>query len=271
MDYKAAVLDMDGTTLRSDYTISDRTLSVIRKVQLNGAKVIIATGRMYSSVLPFYRQMGLVTPVIAYNGARIYSCAGECIYKKELGVPFMRFVIDKLRVDKLEDNGITPLFFPEDRLAVFSRGSNVREYESRTGEKAELLDPGAIFPNTKIIFSGLNYDYLQYIKREAEENFGKEVYLTNSMARYVEMLHPAVSKGNAVRFVLAREKILPEHTVVIGDNNNDIKMFEPEFLKIAVGNASEQLKDKADIVADSNDRDGVAQVLEKIFLKGAKL
>lgn len=62
-------LDLDGTLLRSDNTISDYTVETIKKVQNKGHKVVIATGRPYRMALEHYRRLELSTPMISFNGS----------------------------------------------------------------------------------------------------------------------------------------------------------------------------------------------------------
>lgn len=66
---KMIALDLDGTLLRSDNTISDYTVDTIKKIQEKGHKVVIATGRPYRMALEHYRRLQLETPMITFNGS----------------------------------------------------------------------------------------------------------------------------------------------------------------------------------------------------------
>jgi len=70
---KLIVFDLDDTLLNSNSSISPRTYQAIQQVVAKGIKVTLATGRMYSSAIPFARSLGLEIPVISYNGALITS------------------------------------------------------------------------------------------------------------------------------------------------------------------------------------------------------
>ena len=87
------------------------------------------------------------------------------------------------------------------------------------------------------------------------------------MPRYIEYLNIEVSKGKAIEWLSKKLGIGLEDIVVMGDNNNDLEMFFPQVYKVAMQNASPLLKEKADLITSSNDEDGVAKALDKIFGK----
>ena len=76
------------------------------------------------------------------------------------------------------------------------------------------------------------------------------------------------TKANAIKILADHLDINKEEIIVIGDGANDISMFEMSGYKIAMGNANNKLKEKADYITDSNNQDGVAKALEEIFYKG---
>ena len=69
MTKKIIAIDLDGTLLRYDSTISNYTKEVISKVQAKGHQVVISTGRPYRMALDYYLQLNLKTPIITFNGA----------------------------------------------------------------------------------------------------------------------------------------------------------------------------------------------------------
>ena len=264
MKYRLLAVDMDGTTLNSRHELSMENQKTIKRLSETGVKVIIMTGRMYSSALKYYRLLELDTLIASYNGARIHDCDGNLVYKKELS----KDIISRLsKLPDLYENNVLPLFFIDEKLFVPWKDENTLEYESRTGIKAEidkdLLEKS--FESTKFLLSSTNYDYLEFLKKNVIDSFGNEIYVTNSMPRYVEVLNREVSKGRALRFCADYYNIPLEQCVVMGDNNNDLEMFIPEVYKVAVENAEENLKECADMITYSNDKDGVGCAIRKIF------
>ena len=73
------------------------------------------------------------------------------------------------------------------------------------------------------------------------------------------------NKGIAVKKMLEILNIKKEEAIAIGDDNNDLSMFEQVGYKVAMGNAINIVKEKADEITLSNDEDGVAVFLEKLL------
>jgi hydroxymethylpyrimidine pyrophosphatase-like HAD family hydrolase len=82
----------------------------------------------------------------------------------------------------------------------------------------------------------------------------------------IEFLHPAVSKGNALKAIAADLGIASQEVVAIGDNHNDIGMIRFAGLGVAMGNAHDEVKAAADFVTLSNAEEGVARVIEELIL-----
>ena len=82
MKIKAIFMDMDGTLLKSDHTMSDKLKKKLIELDKNGVKIFISTGRMYAAALPYLKQLGITTPVITYNGGKIVDpSTSETLYE----------------------------------------------------------------------------------------------------------------------------------------------------------------------------------------------
>ena len=91
--------------------------------------------------------------------------------------------------------------------------------------------------------------------------------IVRSFSTNIEINIKDASKGNALMVLADRLKIDQSQVMVFGDQGNDISMFSnPNFKKVAMGNAIELIKDSADYVTDDNDHDGIAKALKKYVL-----
>ena len=91
--------------------------------------------------------------------------------------------------------------------------------------------------------------------------------IVRSLDNCIELNGIGASKGNALMDLTQRLKISPEDVMVFGDQGNDVSMFEnPSFKKIAMGNAIEDIKEKADFVTDDNNHNGIAKALKKFVI-----
>ncbi|MDF2533548.1 MAG: family hydrolase, partial [Clostridia bacterium] len=105
---------------------------------------------------------------------------------------------------------------------------------------------------------------LQYIREEVLKT--GLVTVSQSLADNIEVMNKEVSKGNAVAKLAEIYNIKPAEIITLGDNENDISMIEYAGLGVAMGNAVQLLKDKADYITADYMDDGVAQVIEKFIL-----
>ncbi|MGK0467098.1 HAD-IIB family hydrolase [Clostridium sp.] len=105
---------------------------------------------------------------------------------------------------------------------------------------------------------------IQKIKEELKKI--ESIQVLGAGLHGVEMTHKSVSKGSAVKYLAQRYKIKKEEIITIGDNENDIEMIEFGGLGVAMGNAIDMLKDRADYIAATNDEDGVAKVISEFIL-----
>ena len=86
-----------------------------------------------------------------------------------------------------------------------------------------------------------------------------------SLPRYLEIMSAEVSKSNAADFLCRSLGLTAENAIAFGDNYNDVDMLEFAGLGVAMGNAPDIVKERADRVAPSNDEEGVRKVLEELF------
>lgn len=82
-------------------------------------------------------------------------------------------------------------------------------------------------------------------------------------SKFIDVMKKGCSKKNAIYFLADKLKIKKEEIIVMGDGSNDLSMFECAGLKIAMENADEKLKEKADFITASNNDDGVAKAIQK--------
>jgi hydroxymethylpyrimidine pyrophosphatase-like HAD family hydrolase len=103
---------------------------------------------------------------------------------------------------------------------------------------------------------------LDALKSRLLERFGERLFIAKSLPHFLELASPTISKGSGLAFVAEHLGFEAEHTVGIGDGENDLELLEWAGFGIAVENADDGLKERADWVCPSVDEDGVAQVLE---------
>ena len=159
-------LDMDGTLLKSDQTISYKTTSYLQNLASQGHKIIIASGRPLRGILPYYQQLNLNTPVICYNGGVIYPQGNKDFphYEKTFPKELIISLIEEIGLEYL-DNIICEshhdiyLLHSDDSLDTFF---NKKKMLVHIGEMKKILNEDCLMVCIKI-------------KNPKQQNYVKEI------------------------------------------------------------------------------------------------
>lgn len=263
MEYKLIAIDLDDTLLRNDLTISPRAQKAIGAAMDRGILVTFATGRMYRSALPYALDLGLDLPLITYQGALVKYADGREVHHRPIELNTAKQVIEFAKPAGLHINA-----YIDDELYMEADTKWGKKYASIAKAPINYLE----LPNdlkddpTKILFIGES-DELDLMVLKLKEKFSETINVTKSKEIFLEVSHPKATKGNALKELAESLQIRAEQVIAIGDNMNDLDMIQYAGCGVAVGNAVEALKKAADLVAGSNDDDGVAQAIEQLALK----
>lgn len=255
-------LDLDGTLLNSAHDLSPRTEAAVGTIRDRGVRVILASGRMPGSMVPYARQLHLEEPLIAYNGALVrWDRTGEVLHHIPVPADWALQVMDFARQESLHLN----LYF-EDVWYSPADSEWAQLYARRTRQtpvfRADLYEWAAGREPTKIICIGPP-SRIQTALQLWRERAGPALYVTTSEPEYLEFMNPNVSKGVALQRLCARLGIPLASTMAFGDNLNDRPLLETAGYGVAMGNSAPEVQAVADRVTGTNDEDGVAQVLEE--------
>lgn len=265
---KLLAIDMDGTCLDSRSRMSDRTIRALRRVADAGIMIVPTTGRALTC-LPhrLVDEKGLYRYVISSNGAQVTDLVKQCaifqsLIDRKTAFSFLRACRGQ-RIGKMTH--INHLYLLQGWL-FFLLGRIVYGRDANQAHRVRNME------NTiRCSQYGVEEIQLYFMSRNAETNIRKtlEMYPKLSAAytkAYVEIFSVETSKGAALAALADHLQIRKEEIACIGDGENDLSMFEASGLKLAMGNAIPILKKKADEVLPSNDRDGVAEAIEKYIL-----
>ncbi|PRX28621.1 hypothetical protein BX659_11248 [Orenia metallireducens] len=266
MKYKLIAIDMDDTLLPSGLSISARTKEAIKAAEDKGVKVLIATGRMFSSALPHLKEMGLHGEVITYNGALVKEIdSANTILHKPVDLVSAHKIIDIVKKEDLHLN-----IYLDDILYVNKLGAEADYYEQISGIKPVLikddLNDFLESPSTKLLIVEEDIEKADAIEESLEKEFGDILNITRSKPKFIEIINKEVSKGNTLAQIVEDLGLSSEEVIAVGDSFNDLEMIEYAGLGVAVANAREKIKERADYITKSNDEDGVAELIEKFIL-----
>ncbi|WP_042461554.1 Cof-type HAD-IIB family hydrolase [Neobacillus dielmonensis] len=283
---KLIALDLDGTTLNSKKEISPENLQVIKKAQQQGHIVMALSGRSPKSINMAIAKYGLDCPIGANNGTALYA-DGKLI---EL-ISFSRFQAQKIaleiekefmpynfttnkgsfglkdwkeRFDKVQSSGRVPQQYTESKhYKMFT--TPPWEYGHTLFENYEDILNNQKIKVQKFQVLALDPEQKERLRTRLEAIEG--TYVTSSSPFNLELTHINGNKGNGLKAMARHFNIPLVDTVAIGDEKNDIPMFQSAGLSIAMGNAEEEVKQNSDFVTLTNDENGVAYAFEKYILK----
>ncbi|MBO9129172.1 Cof-type HAD-IIB family hydrolase [Bacillus sp. 165] len=282
---KLIALDLDGTTLNSTKEISDENIGAIKKAQQQGHIVMILSGRSQTSINEQLAKYGLDCPVGGNNGTAIYV-NGKLVELNSLSPTQNQKVAVEIEKEYVPYNISTNkgIFAPRnwsERLeSVLLSGRVPEEYYENKHYKMFTTPPHvyghSFFDQVEEIINNKDFTVQKFLilgldpeqKKRMQQNLQsiEETYVAGSSPFNLEVTHFNGNKGYGLK-VMARYFNIPlEDTVAIGDENNDIPMFNAAGLSIAMGNAEEEVKKHSDIVTLSNDEHGVAYAIERYIL-----
>ena len=287
--YKLVAIDLDGTMLNQYGIITEKTKKAIKKVQDKGVEVMIASGRAITSVKRFSKEINIKKYFISGNGAITYDIENnkilyENILKKQKALQIIKICEENsIYYNIYTETGIiaknlnyNTLYYYKDNLTKPDENRThiniVEDVYNYIDEKNEKILKIMICDEHRAVFNS--------IVRKLKEIPDIEVLDVSHMSRkiikqgteeialeyfYTEVSAKNVDKWNALEEIIKLMNITKEEVVTIGDNANDLKMIKNAGLGIAMGESAPYIKQTADMVALSNEEDGVANILRKIF------
>ncbi|OPA73747.1 haloacid dehalogenase [Paenibacillus selenitireducens] len=275
MTQRYFLTDLDGTLLRSNATLSERTIFMINQALLEGLHISYATARSYISSHQIVSVIPWKDPLILYNGAILFDPVTEKVIDGSW--------LDLKIVDEIIQIGrarqLLPLLFALDHAdhervlhEKLTRYGDLKFVEDRPDDPRFEEITHLVCPDNyrTLILTYIGYRHeLEPLREEVIQRLGSDLHIHFMKDQYIEdhyfleFSHPDANKGEGLKKWARYMQCEPEDITVFGDNLNDVGMFEAAGKKVAVSNAHQTLLDIADDVTGSNDEDGVAAYIQK--------
>ena len=263
-------LDLDGTLVDDHLQLRERTCAAISAAIERGVSVSIATGRMATSALRFARELGLRDPIVAYQGALIRAIPepgderlGRLLFHRPLAAAATREVIAWTR-----SIGLDPHVNHLERFVIRADDPRAEDYSSFLGGRAVVVDDLIAWvrrPVSKVI--AVSEGPIDHAVLEvARARFEGRAAVTISHPRFLEFLHPGVSKGAAVAWLARRAGVPLANVLAIGDQFNDLEMIAAVGHGAAMPHAPLPVRAAGRYVAPPLAEEGVAQLIEQLVL-----
>lgn len=260
---KIVFIDIDGTLVNKRKRVTMKTRKMVKRLVDKNIYVVLVSGRDILHTIDKSRKALASNIIISSNGSDIYNYkTNKHIYISE---------IPKDKVNKIWD------YCNKKQIGVMIKtkeGKFINKYligkDKENGilvtNKKELKDQQV----TQIIFISNDIELILSTKSFIKDidlaiNHYSNSFLDVSISdRYsLDINNKDVSKGHGIKILLDYLKIKKEESICFGDYYNDIEMFKESGIKVAMGNACKELKEKADYITETNDKNGVAVFIDK--------
>lgn len=281
---KIITIDLDGTLLSNNGDITKANIDAIHEAQNKGNIVAISSGRSLQDTQQILKNAGINCPIITGNGAKSFHNNTE-LHNLFLPVPIVKKMMSLLESSELyyemyTKNGI---LIKNDGDSVLSK--EIEKLQGNTDEsfewakeivKIQYKQHGLIYTDNywdvdltglevyKLFILSFNEEKLQALRGLISKR--DDISVTSSGKQKLEIGHVEANKGNALKWLAEYYNVPLEYTVAIGDNLNDIPMFNIAGTSIAMGNAEPETKNYSTHITKRYDEDGVAYALKKYVI-----
>jgi hydroxymethylpyrimidine pyrophosphatase-like HAD family hydrolase len=260
--------DLDGTLLRPDETVSERTREAIVAVRRAGITLVLVTGRPPRALAPIAARIGVGGIAICANGAVVWDLdAGTMVDLTPLAADLAAGLVRELR------EAIPGVLFAVElehgfgREAGWTDGTGPPRPRLVERETPEVLEADALElvtgPVVKLLVRHPTLPFPE-VARRARQAVGEHAVVTWAGTRLLEISAAGVTKAWALERLCARLGVHRQQVLALGDMENDLPMLAWAGHSVAVANAQPDVLDAADEVTASNLDDGVALVLERL-------
>lgn len=254
---KMICLDLDGTLLKNNGTISKKTIEVINEVEKKGYYIVICTARARNFAINISKKFNNCRYIITSNGAEVYDWVDKKIVYLD--------GINKEEVKEIWDYCNSYGF-------KLSMAIDEKEYVNSVFRKNQIL-----IDNYKQLNNNYNSikqcmivsdDYIKINKYFNMLKYNKNIKLSSDKISleecgyWVSVLPILANKGNGIYQLTKKLNIEKDNVISFGNDLNDISMFKNSGLSIAVNNAEKELLKICNETTLSNEEDGVARWLD---------
>ena len=262
---KVIALDLDGTLLNSAEEITQKTKNAIAEAQAQGVKVVLATGRSVQEAMDFGAKAGCDNLAVCVGGAVLADLpTGTHVRDWEMPSWIWPEAL-KLCLNR----GIELMLFAGDQIVVdpFSKKSQEKTFPNEVFHREAVVaeDPLAYMQENDLPLLKIHGDWAPgcYPMEELKAMYGLQVISTNG--RDFEVLPSGADKGRALALLGVMYGFALDEIAAVGDSDNDLAMLKAVGYPVAMGNASQNVKDMAKYVTASNGENGVAKAIRHIL------
>lgn len=305
--YKLIALDMDGTLLSNNKTISLENIKAIKYAKSLGIKIVLCTGRPLEGIYDYLKELSLISSddyCITCSGAMIQNTLTKEIIQKQIltlqEAEYLYSLAESLGIEitfytNNKNNNNKFVAFNSNLFSKLEAEGNHVKYQRITIDSLkdeDIIIKCALINEQKDSFKQYKhffykdtsmYNSIKFKSKNtlelfsSKENMPEELYEKFSVLKSsdftLEVINKNANKGNAVKCLCQYLDIPQSQVICMGDSGNDEHMIKYAGLGVAMGNAFESIKLIADYVTKTNEENGVAYVINNLhdFHRGQAL
>jgi hypothetical protein len=256
--------DVDGTLVTEQKVLTKRAQSAVKALQNADIWFAITSGRPPRGMAMLFDPLELDTPIAGFNGGLFVERDLTILAQRTVPMDVARQAIDLIRAHGLDAwvyRGNDWLITKADAPHVAREAWTVKFEPNVVADVAEKLDQVA-----KIVGVSDDYERVKRCEADAQTAFARRATAARSQPYYLDITNKDANKGAVVDYLASHMGVPATEIATIGDQPNDVLMFERSGFSIAMGNASDEVKMRADATTDSYNDEGFAKAMERFIL-----
>lgn len=256
--------DVDGTLVTDQKILTDRAQAAVSALRESSIRFAITSGRPPRGLAMLMGPLELDTPIAGFNGGLFVKPDLTILEQKTLPEDVAAKAIELIRA-----HGLDAWVYRGNDWLITKPGAPHVDREAWTVKfdaKVVADFDGKLDRVSKIVGISDNLDRVKACETAAQAAFGDRVTASRSQPYYLDVTHKDANKGKVVDYLSQHLDIPAAGIATIGDQPNDVLMFRRSGLSIAMGNASDEVKNQADLTTDSYNDEGFAKAIERFIL-----
>jgi len=260
----AVISDVDGTLVTSDKTLTSQTATAVAALRTRGIIFSIISSRPPRGLTMLINALGITAPIAGFNGGVLATPELNLLAAHPLLPDVAMSAVGLIGAHSVD----VWVFSGQNWFIRDPRGTHVDLEKHTVGFSPCVIDDFQPLLEAVYKIVGVSSDpaTMTNLEQDVRATLGRTATVTRSQPYYLDITDPGATKGNAFS-EMSRLLSIPESEIaVIGDGHNDISMFKRSGLSIAMANGSPDVRLAADLVTDSNNRDGFAKAIARFIL-----
>jgi Cof subfamily protein (haloacid dehalogenase superfamily) len=260
---RLVLADVDGTLVTPDKVLTERAIAAVSQLYQADIVFTVTSGRPPMGMAMLIEPLSLRGPIAAFNGGLVVHPDMSPIEQKtipsDMVAEIVKVMQESVDVWIYQD---ADWFITDPRAAHVARETSTVQFDAKVVDSLEGITERV----EKITGVSDDHDLIAKVEQDLRDRFGDHVTANRSQPYYVDVTHPEANKGGVVAYLAQHYEIEPSEIATMGDMPNDVSMFTPSGLSIAMGQAEDDVKTAATHVSASNEDEGFAKGIEDYIL-----